>query len=226
MKAKMFFLAVCLMGGLFTKAQISIGFKTGVNFADAKLSGITESLLPDANNITTPMAGINIQYRITEQLSFQPEINFVQRGFQAHEGFEFNVLDVPIPVGVKAITKINYVEMPLQLKYKFTTGVVQPYILAGPSISYASSGTVREVANLIIDINIGQQNINLNNSNFNRWEAGGKLAAGLAFKTILGEIQLEGGYYHSLTDFFRNPIVDVHAYNKGLNFQLGWCYNF
>ena len=226
MKTKMILLVVGMMVTIFANAQISIGVKTGVNIADAKLSGISESLIPNTNSIALPMAGINMQYRITDQLSFQPEINYVQRGFKASEGFQFDLLNVPIPVGITAITKLNYLEIPLQLKYKFTTGKVQPYIMAGPSLAYATNGTIREVANLLIDINIGTQNINLNNNNINRWEAGGRLTGGMAFETILGEIQLEGSYYHGLTDFFKNPIVDVHAYNKGFTIQAGWCYHF
>lgn len=226
MKTKMVLFAVCMACAFFGKAQFSVGVKTGVNFADAKLSGISAALLPNANIIATPTAGVNMQYRVTDQLSFQPEINYIQRGFQAKESFQFDVFDFPVPLGIKAITRINYLELPIQLKYKFTTGNVQPYIMGGPSVSYAMNGKVREVANVLIDINIGTQNINLSNSNFNRWEAGGRLAAGLAFKTVLGEIQLEGAYYHSMTDFFKNPIVDVHAYNKGLTLQAGWSYNF
>ncbi len=122
MKTKMILLVVGMMVTIFANAQISIGVKTGVNIADAKLSGISESLIPNTNSIALPMAGINMQYRITDQLSFQPEINYVQRGFKASEGFQFDLLNVPIPVGITAITKLNYLEIPLQLKYKFTNG--------------------------------------------------------------------------------------------------------
>lgn len=226
MKTKIIILAATMFASLFVNAQISVGVKTGINFADASLSGISETLLPDAKIINTPLAGVNLQYRINEQFSFQPELNYAQRGFEAKASTAFNVLDFNIPVGIKAITKVNYIELPVQLKYKFTTGNVQPYIMAGPSISYATSGTIREVASAIIDINLGEQDINLSNKNFNRWEAGGRLSAGVAFKTLLGEIQLEGSYYHGLTDFFTNPIVDVHAYNKGFSMQLGWAYHF
>ena len=226
MKTKMILLAVGLLAGVYSNAQISVGIKSGMNFGTAKFSGISESLIPNTSNSVMPMAGVNFQYRITDQLSFQPEFNYLQRGFRASEGTQFNLFDIPIPVGITAITRINYLELPLQLKYKFTTGNVQPYIMAGPSVAFAASGTIREIANLLVDINIGTQTINLSNNNFNRWEAGGRLTAGVAFKTILGEIQLEGSYYHGLTDFFRNPIVDVHAYNKGFTLQAGWCYNF
>lgn len=226
MKARIFLLVAGMFAAYIANAQFSVGVKTGMNFADASLSGVSESILPDANVVNTALAGVNMQYHITDKLSFQPEVNWVQRGFQAYAGTNVNILDIPVPVGITAITKINYIELPVQLKYKFATGNVQPYIMAGPSVAYATSGTIREVAKALIDFNIGTQDINLSNSNFNRWEAGARIQAGVAFKTVLGEIQLEGGYYHGLTDFFKNPIVDVHAYNKGFTMQLGWAYKF
>ncbi|HNA94968.1 MAG TPA: outer membrane beta-barrel protein, partial [Saprospiraceae bacterium] len=114
MKTKIIILAATMFASLFVNAQISVGVKTGINFADASLSGISETLLPDAKIINTPLAGVNLQYRINEQFSFQPELNYAQRGFEAKAGTAFNVLDFNIPVGIKAITKVNYIELPVQ----------------------------------------------------------------------------------------------------------------
>ncbi|HMG15791.1 MAG TPA: porin family protein [Saprospiraceae bacterium] len=226
MKKNFLTLATIITISSFINAQFSVGFKAGANFANADLSGISERILPDAKTFTGYTTGVNMGYKITNNLSAQAELNLVQRGFRVSKGFDFNIGNFPIPLGIEVITKVNYLELPLQLKYKFSDGPVQPYVIGGPSLAYATSGSIHEIANFLIDINIGTQNINLDNSNFNRWEAGGRLGAGIAFQTVLGEIQFEGTYYHGFTDFFKDPIVNVHAYNKGFTLQAGWCYNF
>lgn len=94
MKTKMVFFAVCMACAFLGKAQFSVGVKTGVNFADAKLyfEDFQNALLPNANIISTPTAGINMQYRVTDHFSFQPEINYIQRGFQAKNRFNLMYL--------------------------------------------------------------------------------------------------------------------------------------
>lgn len=226
MKKNVLTFAAMIIISTFANAQFSVGFKTGANFANADLSGITPSLIPTTRTLTGFTTGINMSYAITDNLSVQPEINFVQRGFKVQEGFNLDIANIPIPLGVTVYTRVNYLEIPLQLKYKFTDGPVQPYIIGGPSLAYATSGTIQEVANVLIDINIGTQDINLGNSNFTRWEAGGRLGAGIAFNTVLGQLQIEGTYYHGFTDFFKDPIINVHAYNRGFTLQAGWAINF
>ncbi len=226
MKKYLVTLTTIVLSYYAANAQYSVGLKAGFNIADAKISGITESLIPDAKSYTGYTTGILFNYAITDQLSVQPELNLVQRGFKVKEDFGFDLWNIPIPLGIDVVTKVKYVELPLQLKYKFSDGSVQPYIIGGPSIAYATDGKIKEVVNFLVDINVGSQDINLNNSNFNRWEVGGRLGAGIAFKTILGEINLEAGYYHGFTDFFKDPIVDIHAFNKGITLQAGWMISF
>jgi hypothetical protein len=71
-------------------------------------------------------------FPINENLSFQPELQFVQKGM----GQDTVAFGAPISVRVK----INYIEVPLLLRISGDRGVpVAPFLLVGPTLAYRLS---------------------------------------------------------------------------------------
>lgn len=210
----------------FVGAQHVVELHTGINFSNARISGINEQILPSSDFINHVPVGVAYEYAVTKNLSARTELNYLRRGFEIRQNFNIPIGSFDLPVGASAITRINYLEIPLMLKYYFTESNIRPYVYGGPSVSYGLNGTIQERAHLLIDFNVATQNINLDNNNFNRWEAGARAGAGISFKTPIGIVSFEGQYYHSLTDFFDQPIVDIHAHSYQLGFQVGLAYSF
>ena len=106
-------------------AQTKIGFTAGASFANVtvKAGGISASPKLKAG-IT---AGLFINAPMSSNFSFQPALNFVQKGYIVKD-----------ETGTEKVT-FNYLEVPLNFVYntKINEGF---FIGAGPSIAYGISG--------------------------------------------------------------------------------------
>ncbi len=117
--------SMILLVSIASTAQTNVGFTLGGTYSTvtAKLSGITIS--PKYKTGIT--AGLFVDASLSNNLSFQPALNFVQKGAKSEQG------------EVKDISTYNYLEIPLNIVYK-TQKDRGFYIGAGPSIAYGLSG--------------------------------------------------------------------------------------
>ncbi len=210
-----------LMMPLLSQAQIIFGAHGGIHPNKVQIKGISESWLPENSYWTGATAGIHAEIPINERLSFRPELNYAEKGFRVKEGFEFDIFNIPVPIGAEAITRVQYLELPLLLKYTLSEGPVRPYIFAGPHLSYAIDGQVDLKANLILDFNIGSYDIDMTNNLYNQFEVGGIAGAGLVFEAGRADIFLQGSFQHGFTDMLDDPIVDIRIRNSGFNITAG-----
>src|SRR5688572_18090157 len=79
--------------------------------------------------------GAGYDFFISEKLSIQPEINFIQKGQKLEEvaypdGYEYKI---------NTEVKFNYLEVPVLAKYKFG-GQTKFYVAAGPSVGLGLGG--------------------------------------------------------------------------------------
>lgn len=217
----LFLFNVCCTLPLFAQTQIQFGAHAGLHINKVQIDGISESWLPENRYWTGVNAGIHAEIQLTDQLSFRPELNYVEKGFRVREGFEFDLFNIPIPIGAEAITRIQYVEVPLQLKYTLLDGPVQPYFFGGPHVSYAVDGRIDLRANLILDFNIGSFDIDVTNDLYNQFEVGGLAGAGISVQAGRGNVFIQGSFQHGFTDMLNDPIVDIRLRNKGFNLTAG-----
>ncbi len=110
--------------------KIRLGFTTGVSIANYKAKMGDESESGKAKAGFT--AGLLIDLSIGKHLSFQPAVNFVQKGMKDEETV-YNTTEK-----VKLTT--NYIELPLNLLYNSRGRIGNFFIGAGPSIAVAISG--------------------------------------------------------------------------------------
>lgn len=207
-------------------AQVSLGIKTGANFADTRVEGIIGALTPEQTTFTGYTLGIIGELPIKSGLSFRPELNYIQKGFTVSQSFDVEVLGIEMPLGAKARTRINYIELPLLLKYAIGSDLAKAYFIAGPTLGYAANAELRPGASLLIDFNLPRVNINLNNDIYQRWEVSGTLGVGGEIKAGNGKIFADGRYNLGFTNMLDNPIVDLRIKNQGFNVSAGYAFTF
>lgn len=106
-------IAVCAFS-VASFAQMSIGAKAGLNFAN--VGGDAEN----TDMRTSIHLGGYLNFAMSEQLSFQPELLYNSVGYKVSED------------GGEATAKINYISIPLMVKYSFGPVNVQ----VGPQLSF------------------------------------------------------------------------------------------
>jgi hypothetical protein len=212
------------MSGMY--AQVSVGVKIGANLADTRVNGSISNLTPEQTTYTGFTAGIVGEIPVKDALSFRPEINYIQKGFTVAKTFDVQLLGIDMPLGAKARTRVNYIEVPLLLKYSLGNEIAKVYAIAGPSVAYATSASLRPVATLIFDFNLPQVNINLNDDIYQRWELSANVGAGGEVKTGNGKLFADARYNLGLTNMLNNPIVDLKIRNQGFNISAGYAYTF
>jgi len=202
-------------------AQTSIGIRGGLNFANVPAPSGISNLLP----IFKPAKGASValvtEMGIGKNFAIQPELAYHQKGFALKAGLDFLLFNVDVPLGIKAVTKVNYLEAPILGKYKFGSGKVGGYVVAGPTIGYALNGRFTTKAQVLIDIKITDEKLDLANLGYNRFELGGILGAGVNFKTGNGNLFIDARYARGFTNVYDVPFVDLKLKNKGVSINVG-----
>lgn len=216
------FLALVLTFAFNLQAQkFSIGMKGGGQIANVKAPGVIQDLsfLPDFQPINTANIGIVSEIELHPNFAIQPELSFTTKGFMLNENFDVNLFDVPLPVGVKAISKFNYLEMPVLAKAKFGNF----YLLAGPTFGYALNGTLDTRAKLLVEIDLLKTDINLDNVGYERWEVGGMAGAGVSVPVFNGgQIFFDARFSHGFTQPYDIPVVHEKVQHRSIGLNLGF----
>lgn len=219
-------LTVFLMSHL-AMGQIEVGVKTGATIADITTDGFNlNSDFLEPQSIVGLHAGVFAGVPLGSGFSFMPGVNYAQKGFRVRESIDLDVFGFALPIGAEAITRMHYLEMPLNLKYGFGQGNISGYVRAGPVLGYAMSGTVTARINSIVDIKVAEIDVDPGGSLYNAWELGGVAGAGVEFHTRSGRFFLDASYSHGFTDILNEPVVDLRGYNRGFGIGVGYTYTF
>lgn len=205
--------ATCLFTGVFSSAQNArIGFTAGAVFANltGKVDGVSESGKSKAG-IT---AGILVDIPVGKNFSFQPALNFVQKGTMDEETF----------MGVTEKTKIimNAIELPLIFLYNASSNTGNFFIGAGPSISFYASGKIKfddgtDVTS--VDIKFGS---NVDEDDFKGMDFGANFLTGYRFPNGL---QISGHYNAGLSNLFIGGSADGTLKSHYFGIKLGFLLN-
>ena len=210
----------------FTFAQNNFGFRAGLQYADVSVPTIQSSLNINPKTINRFEIAAFYEYNFNDNFSIRPELSYNKKGFSVNEGIDFEVANLPLPIGVEAITEIQYIQMPVFGKYAFGTGTARAYIMAGPSIGYAMDARLKTRVNSIIDFNISNSDINLNNDTYDRIDLAGVAGAGVELMMNNGSLFVEGRYTHSFSDLLQDPIIDLKLRNKSFGLSAGYKFKF
>jgi hypothetical protein len=126
-------------------------------------------------------------------------------------------------VGVTAISKFNYLEMPLLAKAKFGNEFANFYVMAGPTFGYAMSGDLKTRAKFLVEIDLYNTSINLDNVGYQRWEVGGMAGAGISLNTQGGgQFFIDARYSHGFTQPYDIPLVHEKVQHKNIGVNVGF----
>lgn len=224
-------LVIILCLGMFsvTFAQTKITAFGSYGFSDIQVSGlgILDLLDPYIKPINQYTAGIQYEKEMSNHFAFLTGAQYTTRGFTAKEDFNVKVIGLDLPVGARIDTRLQYIEVPLMLKYNIGDHGVTPYIKAGASTAYAVAGKLQPKIDAIISWKLPAIDINLTNDMYNRFDVSGVVGAGVNIPTNeSGSIQLDMTYRHSLNDMFLDKITDIRIKSHGLSAGLGYTMRF
>ena len=103
------------------RAQVEIGVKAGLTFATISESNLS----PNFESKTGFAAGVHFGFPLGKNFMLQPEALITQQGAGVSDS------DGEI--------KLNYLQIPLNLRLNFGSGNVRPFILAGPYAAFKLS---------------------------------------------------------------------------------------
>lgn len=218
------FLTFCLsMMTIFAMAQTSFGLRMGSTWSNVHTSKAIDNVTPNFQHINGFSIGAFAEIPVAPQFSIQPEIGFTRKGFVINEGFDTPLFGINVPVGVSAETKFDYLEIPVLAKYSFGEDNLKAYVAVGPNIGYALNGRVDTKTNLLVDINLGSTDINLQDQDFNRVELGATGAVGVSYEAGFGTLFVDARYNRGFTQVYNLPLVDEKVRTSGFGLNVGFA---
>lgn len=219
-----FALALIIAGNL--SAQQGLELSIGPSFTNVSVRGLQSSLRPDR----TLHTGLQLQALWDQDLgsgfSVATGLGYKEKGFHVREGIDMDVFNIPVSIGVEAITTLKYLELPLQLRYHTQgDGPLGFFVFAGPALSYALDGELRTRANLIFNVNLTKTNLDLNNDIYNRLEWSGLAGIGGTMQLKNGALTVQAGYQHGFSRVVDNTLIDLRLRNYGFGMNIGYKIN-
>ncbi|MCB0648216.1 MAG: PorT family protein [Saprospiraceae bacterium] len=203
-----------------------VGIRLGVNANNIRIDGLSDQLTPATDFKAGFTGGVFADLPLQNGFVFHPEANFTQKGFITKYNTDYSMGVVDIPIGASLHTNINYAEVAPLMKFEQGNDMAKFYVIAGPSLGYATNGTMRARASLILDFNVYTTDIDLSNDFVNRWDLAGNVGFGGSVKAGNGKIFADVRYQHSFTSGITNQLLDIDFKNSGIQASAGYAYQF
>ncbi len=210
-------------------AQSYLTAHAGYGTTNVQVSGssIFDVVNPYIKPIAQYTAGIEYERAMSRHFSFITGAHYASRGFGAREDFNIDVFGIDLPVGAQIVTRLEYIEVPVMVKYNLVEKGVTPYIKAGASTGYAFNGTITPKINALITWNLPSININLQNDLYNRVDFSAIAGAGVSIPVeALGSFHFDLTYRHSLNDMFQDNITNIKIKSHGVSAGIGFTMSF
>lgn len=201
-------------------AQKSIGVRGAFNASNVTKFDLIENITPEFKLQPAGSGAIFLEIPLSPRFSLQPELVYIQKGFNIAEGFRVGeeIFGIDIPVNGKVTFRTNYVEMPVLAKVHLgDKQATHGYLMLGPSVGYMADANMR-----IRVLNILPLNTDLNDDLFQRFELSGIFAAG--FEVPVSEkvtAFAEARYQHGFSRILDTPVVQLDVRNRTLAGGLG-----
>lgn len=226
--SKLPLLLFCLFFSFQASAQFELGITNGITFSNVSIKGINEVVLPDNKTFSAYTFGLAAAYNLDEKFSIISGLNYEKRGFDASYSADLPLFGTEIPIGATLKTRVNYVEVPLGLKFAFPTGSgkIKPFIAAGANLGYAVSGDTRLVANFIINFNVAREDINMKSDNVQRLDVSPFVVGGIEAPYKNGVFSFQFGFEHSVVNFLKDSALDIRFKHYAFTPSIGYRYIF
>ena len=183
--------------------QTMFGVKGGVVVADVSVENVPDLSDPDTRKDI--VAGAFLQVPIAGNISLQPEILFIRKGFES-------------PDASAADLRLDYVQVPLLIQYHLlSAGPVTPRLYAGPSLGFEAACTLfgSDVEGAEAESDCADENIDTESADFG-------IAFGGGVDVSLGTIVVTGDVRYDLGVTNINGLEDEgSAKNRAWEFMAG-----
>lgn len=218
---------LCFMHQAHAQSNVTAHAAVGRSDIEVHGLGLLDVITPYIKPITQYTVGIQYEKDFTRHLAFITGGQYTSRGFGARESFNVDVFGLELPLGASIETRLNYIEVPLMLKYNITDGGITPYIQAGASAAYALNGKMTPKVEALISWRLPSIDINLENDMYNRFDVSALVGAGVMIPTNeFGSFRIEATYRHSLNDMFLDNITDIRIKSHGFAVGIGYAVRF
>lgn len=208
-----------------TSAQVAIGLKSGVNFANVHTTDLIGQAAPDFNYAPGWNVGMVSEISFGNYFALQPELSWVQKGFSWKESLGVPIGGIEIPIGATATFRTNYIEMPLLAKLKLGNERVQGYVVAGPAFGYAMNGKIITRPSLFFEFDPIKTDLNLDNLNYERFDIAATGGLGVQVNFNGASIFADARYTHGFTELYDFPVVNEKIKNRGIALSAGVLFN-
>ena len=219
---KKIILALLVVGiAVNSYAQISVGTKASVLLSSANIEGINDDILNKSIQEGFDVS-LFANIPITHNFGIQPEISYNKKGFEVGQGIDLNLFNLDLPIGVSAVTEVDYIQVPVLGRVEIGGEKGGVYFLVGPSVAFATKAEFRTKVNSILDINLTTTELDLSNDNYNRFEFAANLGTGAYLNIGNAKAFAEVKYHHGLSDVLNDPIVDIEVKNRAFGIGAGF----
>lgn len=211
-KLQLSFLALTMMCLATVAQNTRVGLTAGVAIANynSKVDGNDES----GNSKAGITAGILVDVPIGKSVSFQPALNYVQKGTKDEETF----------AGITEEVKLNVdcIEVPLNILFNSTSNSGTFFVGGGPSFGFNLSGKLKYDDGT----NSESEKIEIGNDPDNDFikglDIGANILAGYRFPNGLF---VSAGYNRGLSNLFPGGDSDGKLKSSYFSVKLGWLFN-
>lgn len=227
---KVTLMAAVVMAAMSVNAQARFGIQAGVNFASAQVetynpvTNVTEEMNTKSNTGAT--FGFLADLPLVETLSFMPELNYVQKGYE-FQNSSGNVV-------AKAKAKLNFIEIPLNFVVRTDVGMGKLFFGLGPSVGFGISGKSEESVSGLgggfdysekVDVEFdGDEKATDNKMHLKRMDLGANALAGYMFSNgVFLKVNYTYGFRNLLPDYAAPDDKDTFK-TRGLSIKLGYMF--
>ncbi|MDO1449777.1 porin family protein [Rhodocytophaga aerolata] len=222
MNKQLLVFAFCLLSLVFpSSAQVSLIPKVGMSFGTYQVNKVE-----DSEYVVGFAAGLGIQLPIPQNpiFSFQPEVNYIQKGTHYRKTDTPTNTPVDLPLQVESRNRLNYLEIPLLAKVTLGKGALKYYFMAGPSIGIALGGNYRSQLTNTSQTLIEQegkirfkqkpahytgQDAFFYPAGYNRLDVGIQIGTGIGLQVGNGMLLAEARYGRGLTYLLKHHIMYI-----------------
>src|SRR5690606_11147143 len=118
--AAILLLSLSMYNTLSSQSQITVYGDIGTSDVEINGLGFLDIIDPYIKPIAQYSAGIRYEHALSSHFALLTGAQYMSRGFGAREEFNIPVFGLDLPVGASLETRLNYIEIPVMVKYNVT----------------------------------------------------------------------------------------------------------
>lgn len=184
----------------FAEAQVSVGVKTGLTLANQNRVDHEDYYEQATKGTAKFHFGLYADMKISGNIYAQPGINFTGKGAEHTSSYS----------GTKTDFKMSYIDVPLNVVYKYPVSFGKVYGGGGPVLSYATSGKIEQKGK-------SKKMFGDTNDDYKRGDFGFNILAGVELANgFTGGISYNAGF----VDIYKHEAAKIK--NRTFNLSVGY----